>query len=146
MVSGECGPEQSMPSARAHRWRGDDGGILRTEESVLAGMGIEAADGDAGSAAAHPQKRVVAQSDGLDDARAVELAGLLEGNVRADVDGCQLFRVEQHARLRRAGQLGNVFGVAGKERPESVTASLLSGAVTMASASPLMQSSTARRT
>ena len=33
-----------------------------------------------------------------------------------------------------------------KAWPESVTASLLSGAVTMASASPLMQSSTARRT
>ena len=52
--------------------------------------------------------------DGLNDARAIEFAGLLEGNVRADVDGCQLLRVEQHARLRRAGQLGNVFGVSGE--------------------------------
>ncbi len=49
------------------------------------------------------------------DARAIEAAGLLEGNVRADVDGRQFFGVEQHARFRRAGQLGDVFGVAGED-------------------------------
>ena len=56
----------------------------------------------------------MAELDGFNNARAIEFACLLEGNVRADVDGCQLLRVEQHARLRCAGQLGNVFGVPGE--------------------------------
>ena len=92
----------------------DDFGVLPAEEAVLAGMRIEAANGDARRAAAHPVQRVVAELDGANDARAVEMAGLLERNMRADVNGCQLLRVEQHARLRRAGKLGNVFGVAGE--------------------------------
>jgi hypothetical protein len=31
------------------------------------------------------------------------------------VDSCQLLGVKQHARLRRPGQLGNVFGVPGED-------------------------------
>ena len=77
-------------------------------------MRIEAADGDARGAAAHPHESIVAEPNGLNDARVIEAAGLLEGNMRADVDGCQLLRVEQHAGFGRAGQLGNVFGVSGE--------------------------------
>ena len=58
---------------------GDDGGILRAEESMLAGMRIEAADGDARGAAAHPQERVVAEPDGLDDTRAIVAGRLARG-------------------------------------------------------------------
>ena len=79
----------------------DDFEILPAEEAVLAGVRIETAYGNARRAATHPCERVVAKLDGADDARAVETAGLLERNMRADVDGGELLRVEQHARLRR---------------------------------------------
>ena len=68
----------------------DDFGVLPAEEAMLAGMGIEAADRDARRAAAHPKQRIVAELDGANDVRAVETAGLLKRNVRADVDRCQL--------------------------------------------------------
>ncbi len=92
----------------------DDVAILPAEEPVLAGVRIESADCDTRSAAPHPAHGVIAKLDGADDARAVEVACLLEWNMRGDVNCSQLFGVEQHARLSGAGELGNIFGVAGE--------------------------------
>ena len=88
MVSGEWGPVQSMPSAAGLFDGGrDDGGVLAAEEVVLAGVGVEAADGDAGWALQHELQGSVAEFDGADDALLVEFAGLFEGDVGGDVYG-----------------------------------------------------------
>ena len=115
MASGECGPVQSKPRRAGFFDRGgDDFGVLPAEEVVLAGVRVEAADADARRAAEHEAHGFGAELDGADDAAAVEVAGLLERDVRGDVDGGELLAGEQHARFGGAAEFGDVFGVAGE--------------------------------
>src|SRR6185437_5910476 len=78
----------------------DDLGVLSSEEVVLSGVRVQAGDRDARCAAEHEGEGIRAKLDGAHDARAVELTGFLEGDVRGDVYGGQLFARQQHAGFR----------------------------------------------
>ena len=69
MVSGATGPSQSMPTrAAGFDRRKDELLVLCAEEAVFAGVGIEAADGDARARLAEQLHCFVAEFDGADDA------------------------------------------------------------------------------
>ena len=72
----------------------DDLGILVPEEVVFAGVGIQAADGDARCMLEHQAHRLGAEFDGAHDALLLDFARLLERDVSGDMDGGKLFADE----------------------------------------------------
>lgn len=88
--------------------------VFGAEESVLACVGIEAADGDAGMRFAEEFHGLVAKLDGADDAVGVEITSFAQCDVSRDMDDAEVLTGEEHAGVGVAAELGDVLGVAGE--------------------------------
>src|SRR6185312_7743741 len=70
-----AGDVDAQRAGFGHR-RSDELGVLRAKDAVLAGVGVESADADAGWTLPHPPESLVAKLDGANDAVLVEVAGV----------------------------------------------------------------------
>ena len=121
-MSAGCGPLASMPAARASRdRRGDALDVLAAEEAVLAGVRVEAADGDARRLEEASQRRVRELDHVEHPARLHPFDRLAQRAVRADVRDGERAAVgeggrEHHRHPLHPAQLGDHLGVTDERR------------------------------
>ncbi len=100
---GEAGDERRNPV-----------GFLASEGAAVAGVGVEAADGDAGAGNAEGGEGFEEEGDGQADFGFAEANGdIPEGNVAGGEHDPQAFSGEEHAETVSAAEIGEHFGVAG---------------------------------
>ncbi len=93
---------------------GDDAGFFVAEEAALAGVGVQAADGDAGALDSEPAAGVVSEVDGVEDpADGEDIAHLHEGEVGGGEDDAEVLADEHHGVAFDGEAGGEQVGVAG---------------------------------
>ncbi len=88
--------------------------VFIAEKAVLAGVRIEAADGDARTLVAEKPHRFIAEFDGAQDTFDRGVTCLAKRDVGGDVDRGELLAAKQHAAFAGAAEFGDVLGMAGE--------------------------------